>query len=147
MVAELRPRATSHHRDSLAPAAPLLPRFVDASSPKSSSSLSLHRWKRLLLLGCVLYASLLLVWFGFMDVRRDSEVFGGSLSNFVSSASLDESKLSYLHAHEDRELRTDFAFAELEMEFLHQINASVERDEKAITEAEAHAKTLKSFPS
>ncbi|KAG2777712.1 hypothetical protein JG687_00005031 [Phytophthora cactorum] len=146
MVAELRPRATSHHRDSLAPAAPLLPRFVDASSPKSSSSLSLHRWKRLLLLGCVLYASLLLVWFGFMDVRRDSEVFGGSLSNFVSSASLDESKLSYLHAHEDRELRTDFAFAELEMEFLHQINASVERDEKAITEAEAHAKTLKSFP-
>ncbi|ETM97589.1 hypothetical protein PPTG_20196, partial [Phytophthora nicotianae INRA-310] len=141
MVAELRPRATNHHRDPLYVEAPLLPYYAGAASPKSSSSSRIRRWKRLLLLGCILYVSLLFVWFGFMKARKGGEIFGGPLDNFISIANLDENKINYLHAHEDRELRTDFVFAELEMEFLHKINASVERDEAAILEAEAHAKT------
>ncbi|ETO84024.1 hypothetical protein F444_02033 [Phytophthora nicotianae P1976] len=146
MGAELRPRATNHHRDPLYVEAPLLPYYAGAASPKSSSSSRIRRWKRLLLLGCILYVSLLFVWFGFMKARKGGEMFGGPLDNFISIANLDENKINYLHAHEDRELRTDFVFAELEMEFLHKINASVERDEAAILEAEAHAKTLKPFP-
>ncbi|KAG7377999.1 hypothetical protein PHYPSEUDO_010709 [Phytophthora pseudosyringae] len=143
MVAELRPRAS---RDSLVPAAPLLPRYVGVAPSHPPSHSRMRRWKRLLVLGCVLYTSLLLVWFGYMSRKSDSEGFVGSQGNFISAFNLDEGKLNYLHTHKDRELRTDFAFAELEMEFLHQINASVERDERVIAEEEARAKTLKPFP-
>ncbi|KAL3658740.1 hypothetical protein V7S43_016375 [Phytophthora oleae] len=146
MVTERRPRATSHHKDPLANAAPVLPRYVGTASTQPSSRSPMRRWKRLLLFGCVLYTLLLLVWFGYTHTRRDGEGFVENVGNFISASNLDEDKLIYLQSHADRELRTDFAFVELEMEFLHQFNASVRRDEQAIAEAEAHAKTLRAFP-
>lgn len=93
-----------------------------------------------------MYTLFLLIWFSYTYRRRGDKSFIGNLDSFISASNLDEDKLRYLQSHADRELRKDFAFAELEMEFLHQFNASIERDEQAITEAEAHAKTLKPFP-
>ncbi|KAG6612084.1 Pantothenate synthetase [Phytophthora cinnamomi] len=144
MVAELRPRATSHNRDQLVAEAPLLPRYRGSLPPRSSSQSSLQRWKRLLILGFVLYTSLVIAWF-IHTKSRSGDGVGEPTGSFISVANLDAAKKEYLLAHEDRELRTEFPFAELEMEFLHQ-NLSVDRDEQAIAQAEAHAKTLKAYP-
>ncbi|EGZ19012.1 hypothetical protein PHYSODRAFT_504399 [Phytophthora sojae] len=144
MTAELRPRAASHNRDPLVPEAPLLPRYRGSLPPRSPSQSPLRRRKRLLLLGFVLYSSLVVLWLIRINARGGNGV-NTPAGDFVSTANLDEAKMEYLHLHEDRELRTAFPFAELEMEFLHQ-NLSVERDEQAIAEAEAHAKTLKTYP-
>ncbi|KAL4134260.1 hypothetical protein PRIC2_004569 [Phytophthora ramorum] len=146
MVAELRPRAASLHRDALVPEVPLLPRYRGTLPSQLPSHPPLRRWKRLLLLSCLLYTSLLVFWFISTGRRRDDGGAGGVVGNFISTANLDEAKLEYLQAHEDRELLVEIPFAELEMKFLHQNNASMERDEQAIAEAEAYTKTLKTFP-
>ncbi|POM70011.1 Hypothetical protein PHPALM_13634 [Phytophthora palmivora] len=98
-----------------------------------------------MLLVLLLYTSFLLVWFVYMD-RRSNEGNREFLGNFISAANMDETKWNYLHAHEDLELRTEIPFAELEMEFLHQNNNSSDREDQTITDAEAHAKTLKPYP-
>nr|KAE8943190.1 hypothetical protein PF009_g7081 [Phytophthora fragariae] len=141
MVAELRPRAASPSRDPLVAEAPLLPRYRGSLPPRPSSRWSL---RRLMLLGLALYASLVVLWCVHIN-SRDGNRVDEPPGYFISAADLDDAKTEFLHAHEDRELRTEFPFAELEMEFLHQ-NLSVERDEHAIAEAEAHAKTLKPYP-
>jgi len=142
MAAEL------HHREPLVSAAPLLPRYVGmASSPPQSPQSPMRRWKRLLLLSCGLYTALLLIWFGTPSGRRDSGQDSGTLGNFVSAADLNEANWRYLHEHEDHELRMTFPFVELEMAFLNvQANTSAPKDEQAVAEVEAHAKTLKPFP-
>ncbi|OWZ13745.1 hypothetical protein PHMEG_00012876 [Phytophthora megakarya] len=116
----LRPRGSSHNRDPLVPASPLLPQYASATSSPPSRT-RLHLWKRLMLVGCVLYSSFLLVWFVYIDKTHENDA--KPLENFISAADMDEAKWNYLHAHEDVELRSEIPFAELEMEFLHQNNS------------------------
>ncbi|RLN48836.1 hypothetical protein BBJ29_005857 [Phytophthora kernoviae] len=104
----------------------------------------LRRWKRLLLLSCALYTSLVLFWLARDKANDDDSVY--DYGRFISAVDLDAGQVSYLHAHEDRELQSEFEFATLEFEFMRPTNVSVEKDDPEIAEAEAHAKTVKTFP-
>ncbi|KAG7392033.1 hypothetical protein PHYBOEH_006509 [Phytophthora boehmeriae] len=131
------------------PAAPvdsyLLPRHT---FPSHASKVSpVRRWKRFLLLSCVLYTIVIFFWF--VRIARDQVTGDDSAynhGNFISAVDLDAAQESYLHAHEDHELQPEFDFATLESKFMRSANVSVEQDESEVVEAEAHAKTIKDFP-
>ncbi|KAG2518181.1 hypothetical protein BBO99_00007551 [Phytophthora kernoviae] len=142
-AAELRPRTASHPSAPSAPAvSPLLPRYTKPSYASTASPL--RRWKRLLLLSCALYTSLVLFWLARDKANDDDSVY--DYGRFISAVNLDAGQVSYLQAHEDRELQSEFKFATLEFEFMHPTNVSVEKDDPEIAKAEAHAKTVKPFP-
>lgn len=129
MAARLRPRTRNHSHDP-EKSLPIQKALLKSWSPQT------RRWVCLMLLTFVLI-TLLMVSNNTFEKRPD---------NFISSSLQDKKTLSYLHAHEDLELRTNITFAELESSYSNWNHVLKAQDERTIAEAEAHAKNVLPFP-